>query len=287
MSVSTRSIRSQVQNLRNAVSRLPAGRLSKDKLPTRGLSQKDQQTLGAAYDYLAKRGTVTPQKLNTLLGNAQSNALRADRNRDGFVSAKESKNLGAISSRLAGRTTGTTRRSTGADGFDAAGTTAANATRSNGSTPGAQRINRALDRLDVEHNRRYLPTGRRGTSSRVTHCNEFAQDALRGIGVPRSNLPTGNANNMNRWLNGAGQNHGWRRVSAAEAQRLANSGHPALASWNNTSGPHGHVAVVRPGHNDGTVHVAQAGGHNYSDTTVNRAFGRHTPQYFVYDGPTN
>src|SRR5207302_4375284 len=127
----------------------------------------------------------------------------------------------------------------------------------------------------------------RGTSSRVTHCNQFAQDALKGIGVPKSNIPGGNANNMNNWLNKQGAQHGWHKVSAAEAQKMANAGHPVLASYKNNSGPHGHVAVVRPGHNDGKTHIAQAGGHNYNDTTVNKGFGKHQPEYFAYDGPVN
>jgi hypothetical protein len=59
------------------------------------------------------------------------------------------------------------------------------------------------------------------------------------------------------------------------------------SSWKNNNGPHGHVAVVRPGHDDGKVHIAQAGGTNHSDTTVNKGFGKHQPQYFVYDGPVN
>ena len=143
----------------------------------------------------------------------------------------------------------------------------------------AARTNRILDRLDVAHNPAYLPTGRRGTPSRVTHCNPFAQTALRQMGVP---APGGNANSMNRTFN-AGRD-GWRPATAAEAQRMANSGHAAVASWANPTGVHGHIAIVRPGVlGEGGPRMAQAGGTNFNDGSARRAFGRHTPQYFVHD----
>jgi len=286
MKVSADSLQATAQFLRSAISSLGSGPISsKSQLPTQGISQAGQQTLQAAFDYLQKRGVVTPQKMDSLLNTATANALRADQNKDGFISSAEAKSLGSVSGPLV--------RAAG-DGFDnaataagQAGATAATAATQNGGNAGADNINNALNKLDVEHNRKYLPTGVRGTASRTTHCNQFAQDALKGIGVPKQNIPSGNANSMNNFLNKQGAAHGWRQVSPAEAQKMANEGHPVLASWKNNKGPHGHVAVVRPGHNDGKVHIAQAGGHNYSDTTVNKGFGKLQPQYFVYDGPVN
>jgi hypothetical protein len=169
----------------------------------------------------------------------------------------------------------TGRRATGHSGVDSftPSRTAAGAPRTAG------RTNRILDRLDVAHNPAYLPTGKRGTSSRVTHCNQFAQTALRQMGVP---TPGGNANSMNRYFNG--QTQGWRKVSAAEAQRMANSGHAAVASWSNPTGGHGHIAIVRPGVlGQGGPRIAQAGGTNFNDGSAARGFGRHTPDYFVHD----
>ena len=289
MKVSLDTLMSHARALRSAVSSLGSGgALSQQALSsgTQGLSRSDQATLQAAYDYLSKRGVVTPQRMDSLLNEAAANAARADRNSDGFLSGREARGLGAVSQRLV--QSASDGFGAGSNASTAAGAQAAAAAQPNGSqgVPGAQRINNVLNGLDVEHNRRYLPSGTRGTSSRVTHCNQFAQEVMRQVGVPRQNMPTGNANQMNRWLNNQGAAHGWHQVSAAEAQRMANQGHPVLASWQNTRGPHGHVAVVKPGHTDG-VHIAQAGGHNYNDAPVQRGFGRHQPQYFVYDGPVN
>lgn len=141
----------------------------------------------------------------------------------------------------------------------------------------AARTNQILDRLDPAHH--FLATGRRGTPGRTTYCNQFAQTALRRMGVP---TPGGNANSMNASFN-RGEN-GWRQVSAAEAQRMANSGHAAVASWANPTGGHGHIAIVRPGElGPGGPRIAQAGGTNFNNGSVARGFGRHTPQYFVHD----
>lgn len=147
--------------------------------------------------------------------------------------------------------------------------------------PSAARTNAVLDRLDVQHNRKYQPTGARGSSNRVTHCNDFAQTALKQMGVP---TPSGNANQMNKWFNRQGPANGWHVATAAEAQKMANSGHAVVASWNNAKGAHGHVAIVRPGElGAGGPRIAQAGGHNYNDASVRQGFGRHVPQYFVHD----
>ena len=151
-----------------------------------------------------------------------------------------------------------------------------------GRNPAAARLDARLDRLDVQHNPRWQPRGERGTPGRTTYCNQFAQAALRQQGVP---TPGGNANNMNRWFNGPqGRANGWREVPAAEAQRLANQGHAVAASWRNQNGPHGHIAIVRPGElGAGGPRIAQAGGTNFNNGSVRQGFGRHTPQYFVHD----
>lgn len=149
---------------------------------------------------------------------------------------------------------------------------------------GAGRLNQVLDSLNVEGNKKYLPSGPRG--NRTTWCNVFTQDALKGLGVPQKNFPTGLANQMNDWFHKKGAANGWRKVSAAEAQQLANQGNPTVATWKNPSGGHGHIGVIRPGQlKNGSPTMAQAGGTNFNKGTVRQGFGNKEPQYFVYEGP--
>src|SRR5690606_23822867 len=91
------------------------------------------------------------------------------------------------------------------------------------------------------------------------------------------------ANGTNHWLNNHGERNGWRRVSAAEAQSMANQGHPSVASWNNPGGI-GHIAMVRPGEiTAGGPAIAQAGGSNFNNGTVRQGFGNAQPEYWVHD----
>jgi hypothetical protein len=153
-----------------------------------------------------------------------------------------------------------------------------------GGGSGPQRLNQVLDQLNVEGNKKYLPTGVKG--NRTTHCNEFAQDALKNLGVPQGKYPTGMANSMNTWFNTQGPKNGWRKVSAAEAQQLANQGKPTVASWKNPTGVHGHIGMIRPGElKNGSPTMAQAGGTNFNKGTVRQGFGSKQPEYFVYEGP--
>ena len=43
-----------------------------------------------------------------------------------------------------------------------------------------------------------------------------------------------------------GENYGWFKVSAQEAQELANQGRPVVTALRNLGGGHGHVQVVCP-----------------------------------------
>jgi hypothetical protein len=157
---------------------------------------------------------------------------------------------------------------------------------STGGGSGPERLNQVLDNLNVERNPKYLPSGPRG--NRTTWCNRFSQDALRGLGVPEGKFPTGLANNMNTWFHTQGAKNGWRKVSAAEAQALANQGKPTVATWKNPTGGHGHIGVIRPGElKNGSPTMAQAGGTNFNKGTVRQGFGNKEPQYFVYEGPRN
>jgi hypothetical protein len=95
------------------------------------------------------------------------------------------------------------------------------------------------------------------------------------------------ANGVVDWLRNRGAENGWRRVSEAEAQEMANQGQPCVAVWKNPRGI-GHVAIVRPGEyssSEGPV-IAQAGGNNYNLTRINTGFGadkRGQIEYYVHD----
>lgn len=149
-----------------------------------------------------------------------------------------------------------------------------------------------LDQFAVGNNPRYAK--RNGN----TYCNIFVWDATRAMGAEIPHWVDGNgnpakvgasgawemnANATNRWLHNHGPRHGWRQVSAEEAQRLANQGHPTVASWNNPGGI-GHIAMVRPGElTAGGPTIAQAGSSNFNSGTVRQGFGSAQPQYFVHD----
>ncbi len=133
-----------------------------------------------------------------------------------------------------------------------------------------------------------------------TYCNIFVWDATRAMGaeIPHwvdangNHAPVGrgrelDANATNQWLNTHGGRFGWRAVSAEEAQRLANQGHPTVASWRNPGGI-GHIAMVRPG--DITSRgpaIAQAGASNFNYGQLQDGFGNaRGVQFFVNDRGT-
>ncbi|HEX8698631.1 MAG TPA: LysM peptidoglycan-binding domain-containing protein [Myxococcaceae bacterium] len=132
-----------------------------------------------------------------------------------------------------------------------------------------------------------------------TYCNIFAWDVTRAMGaeiphwVDGAGNPTGvgqgrelDANGGHLWLQNNGPQHGWREVSAEEAQAMANQGHPTVASWHNPGGI-GHIAVVRPGEiTDRGPAIAQAGGSNFNEGHVRDGFGNAQPKYFVNDRGT-
>jgi len=154
----------------------------------------------------------------------------------------------------------------------------------------ADAYNSVIDQFSVGNNPRYTP--RDGN----TYCNIFAWDVTKAMGaeiphwVDGAGNPTGvgqgrelDANGGHRWLEQHGPAHGWREVSAQEAQAMANQGHPTVASWNNPGGI-GHIAVVRPGEDNGRgPAIAQAGARNFNDGHVKDSFGNAPVKYFVND----
>ncbi|MBN2360300.1 MAG: hypothetical protein JXR83_12680, partial [Deltaproteobacteria bacterium] len=150
-----------------------------------------------------------------------------------------------------------------------------------------------INQFAVGNNPRYTP--REGN----TYCNIFAWDVTRAMGaeiphwVKNDGSPAAvgeagayelDANGVNRWLNNHGEANGWRQVSAEEAQRLANEGHPCVASWYHSGGI-GHISVVRPGEltNKGPA-IAQAGSTCTNSTHVWNIFPSGADvQYWVHE----
>ncbi|HEX8825812.1 MAG TPA: peptidoglycan-binding protein [Archangium sp.] len=162
--------------------------------------------------------------------------------------------------------------------------------RGNPSNRNAHTYNEVLNQFAVGNNPRYTPRGGN------TYCNIFVWDATRAMGaeiphwVDGAGNPTGvgkgrelNANATVDWLHQNGARHGYRQVSAAEAQQLANQGHPAVAVWKNPGGI-GHVAMVRPGEVTGQgPAIAQAGSKNFNNGHVKDSFGSRPVEYWVND----
>ena len=147
-----------------------------------------------------------------------------------------------------------------------------------------------INQFAVAHNPRYEP--REGN----TYCNIFAWDVTRAMGAEIPHWIDGagrpqpynsghelNANATNQWLNQHGQAYGWRPVSAAEAQRLANLGFPTVASVDR-SPQIGHIGIVRPGADNGQgPALAQSGAVNTNHSHVYDHFPRSGTQFFVND----
>ncbi len=150
------------------------------------------------------------------------------------------------------------------------------------STPGNRsvtRYNDVINQFAVGVNPRYA---RRDGN---TYCNIFVWDVTKAMGAEIPHWWQGrelNANATNDWLHQNGAAHGWRKVSAAEAQAYANQGKPAVASWKNPGGI-GHIGMVRPGEiTAGGPALAQAGASNFNRGHVADGFGNRPVEYWVH-----
>lgn len=160
----------------------------------------------------------------------------------------------------------------------------------------ADTYNQVINQFAVGNNGRYTPRDSNGDGTRDTFCNIFVWDVTRAMGaeIPHwvdnqgNSVAPGkgrelNANSTVDWMHQNGAKNGWRKVTAEEAQKMANEGHPSVALWKNPGGI-GHVAVVRPG--DVTAQgpaSAQAGGKNFNSGHIKDGFGRAQPEYWVND----
>lgn len=164
-------------------------------------------------------------------------------------------------------------------------------------SPKARRLLALFDSLDVEHKwpagvhvnwETGVPDG--GPVSAVgkhTHCSAFAGSVAAKLGIallrPPEHGQTLLANAQLEWLETTGAANGWQSLpDAVAAQNAANAGQFVVASYRNHDPKRpGHIAIVRAAiksidaiNMDGPD-IIQAGGHNYTDTTVRIGFAGH------------
>lgn len=155
-----------------------------------------------------------------------------------------------------------------------------------------------VDALDVEHKWRAgvhidwetgvpdnIPESSHG---KHTHCSAFAAEVAKILGVYLLRPPEHGqellANAQADWLaSSEAQGMGWTRLAnQLSAQNSANAGNLVLAVYKNHSlDKPGHIAIVRPSIKTEAAIIAdgpqitQAGGHNFTSTTVRQGFADH------------
>lgn len=153
-----------------------------------------------------------------------------------------------------------------------------------------------IDQFAVHLNPRYFIRDSSGDGVDDTFCNIFAWDVMSAMGVQLphwtyndgSPAPAGygnggfelDANSVNSWLDNHGESYGWKKVSAAEAQAMANRGMPVVASQRNPGGI-GHIGVVRPGEATNGPALAQAGLRNLNQAHVYDTFTPGQVEFWV------
>lgn len=170
---------------------------------------------------------------------------------------------------------------------------------SNAGNRSAQLYRAVIEQFDVENNPKYQP--RNGG----TFCNIYQQDVTEAMdaAIPHCvNTKTGaptdkddpdmmymNANRTSDWLNKYGEQYGWYEVSAEQAQRLANQGHPAVTIWKNNAGGHGHCQIVSPSESGDFdagrgVAISQAGRRLMNYSYITNVYSSTLPevQYFAH-----
>ena len=125
------------------------------------------------------------------------------------------------------------------------------------------------------------------TEGKHTHCSAFVASVAKKLGVYILRPPEHGqillANAQYDWLESEGREKGWQEVLGGEqAQSYANRGYLVVATYRNHSdNKPGHIAIVRPsakGQREIEIEgpqITQAGGTNYTSTTLKRGFAGH------------
>lgn len=128
---------------------------------------------------------------------------------------------------------------------------------------------------------RYRPHDITGDGHDETFCNVYSQDICEAMGVmlPRNKR----INDLILWLATNGREHGWEQADSSHtAQRMADEGQVALATWFNRNGASGHVAVLVPSLGEDGVWVSQAGRTCFTRGPLAAGFGQLPVTYFVH-----
>jgi hypothetical protein len=139
------------------------------------------------------------------------------------------------------------------------------------------------------------PDGRpETTEGKHTHCSAFVASTAKKLGVyilrPPEHGQTLLANAQYDWLADEGQKHGWHEIHGGlHAQQSANGGDLVVATYHNHHDDKpGHIAIIRPSEKSRREieqegpQIIQAGGTNYTSTTLKRGFAGH-PAAFTRD----
>jgi hypothetical protein len=143
-----------------------------------------------------------------------------------------------------------------------------------------------LDQFNVEHAERYRPRPAVPGGPKATYCNILVSDATAALCAPVPHWLNGQWQDVRsnvKWLR-SGYN-GWRVSTAAQAQALANAGHPAVVVWDPEDRAHGHIAILTPSKGSAGVWVCQAGARCYRRAPLMAGFGNYTTelQFFTHD----
>jgi hypothetical protein len=133
-----------------------------------------------------------------------------------------------------------------------------------------------------------VPDGKPEKSAgKHTHCSAFVASIAKRLGVYILRPPEHGqillANAQYDWLADEGTQHGWTPIGdALQAQESANRGYLVVATYrNHQDDKPGHIAIVRPSARSrrdiesAGPQITQAGGTNYSSTTLERGFAGH------------
>ena len=115
----------------------------------------------------------------------------------------------------------------------------------------------------------------------LTWCNEFARRVCAKLGATLGGVY---ANEQAEWLRTPDAvAAGWASATEPAARQWAQGGGLALATWQNPTGAHGHIAVLVPlAVGEVMTQVAQAGASNFSHGSVLRGFGHLSVEYHTF-----